>query len=260
MADSMRGGDHFAFDKWRMGWLADSQVRCVIGGLANELRPVAGRDEGRRQGRHPADRPPDRGRRRIPDAPGRRRVDLLDRRIDLQGQQWPGWRRRPCSRLGCATALRTIERLLLRRAGRRGLQARRPLDRLRVRSRDRRHLSRQRRPHQRRPDEDVHAAVPARAVDHGEPRPQRRRDRDPDRRPRRVRRVHDLHRGATDDPSGIQGRRVVDDPHRQHRHREQLDVHVDPARPAPRIACSLRTSTRRPTTAWPRQVRHSIPA
>jgi M6 family metalloprotease-like protein len=29
MADAAPGGDHFAWDKWRMGWLADSQVRCV---------------------------------------------------------------------------------------------------------------------------------------------------------------------------------------------------------------------------------------
>jgi M6 family metalloprotease-like protein len=29
MADSQRGGDHFAFDKWRMGWLTDAQVQCV---------------------------------------------------------------------------------------------------------------------------------------------------------------------------------------------------------------------------------------
>ena len=31
MADTMRGGDHFAWDKWRMGWLTDAQVRCVTG-------------------------------------------------------------------------------------------------------------------------------------------------------------------------------------------------------------------------------------
>jgi M6 family metalloprotease-like protein len=36
MADTMRGGDHFAWDKWRMGWLTDSQVRCVTAaGRAN---------------------------------------------------------------------------------------------------------------------------------------------------------------------------------------------------------------------------------
>jgi hypothetical protein len=29
MGDSIAGGDHFAWDKWRMGWLSDSQVRCV---------------------------------------------------------------------------------------------------------------------------------------------------------------------------------------------------------------------------------------
>ncbi len=29
MADTMRGGDHFAWDKWRMGWLTTSQVRCI---------------------------------------------------------------------------------------------------------------------------------------------------------------------------------------------------------------------------------------
>lgn len=29
MADSVRGADHFAWDKWRMGWISDAQVRCV---------------------------------------------------------------------------------------------------------------------------------------------------------------------------------------------------------------------------------------
>jgi M6 family metalloprotease-like protein len=31
MGEPVPGGDHFAWDKWRMGWLADSQVRCVNG-------------------------------------------------------------------------------------------------------------------------------------------------------------------------------------------------------------------------------------
>ena len=29
MADSILGADHFAWDKWRMGWLSDAQVRCL---------------------------------------------------------------------------------------------------------------------------------------------------------------------------------------------------------------------------------------
>ena len=31
MADSIRGADHFAWDKWRMGWLGDAQIRCITG-------------------------------------------------------------------------------------------------------------------------------------------------------------------------------------------------------------------------------------
>jgi M6 family metalloprotease-like protein len=31
MADSTLGADHFAWDKWRMGWLADTQIRCITG-------------------------------------------------------------------------------------------------------------------------------------------------------------------------------------------------------------------------------------
>jgi M6 family metalloprotease-like protein len=30
MADPIAGGDNFALDKWRMGWLSDSQVRCSL--------------------------------------------------------------------------------------------------------------------------------------------------------------------------------------------------------------------------------------
>lgn len=29
MGDPTLGGDHFAWDKWRMGWLTDNQVRCI---------------------------------------------------------------------------------------------------------------------------------------------------------------------------------------------------------------------------------------
>jgi M6 family metalloprotease-like protein len=42
MADPIAGGDHFALDKWRMGWFADSQVRCVTAASRAEyvLSPV----------------------------------------------------------------------------------------------------------------------------------------------------------------------------------------------------------------------------
>jgi M6 family metalloprotease-like protein len=42
MADSITGGDHFAWDKWRMGWLSDAQVRCVTAASTAEyvLSPV----------------------------------------------------------------------------------------------------------------------------------------------------------------------------------------------------------------------------
>ena len=45
MADPVVGGDQFAWDKWRMGWLTDAQVACVNGASRADfvLSPLASR-------------------------------------------------------------------------------------------------------------------------------------------------------------------------------------------------------------------------
>ena len=138
MADSIRGADHFAWDKWRMGWLADAQVRCITGPTRAEyvLSPLE--TSGRGQGGDPADRAALGGRRRVPHPAGSGRGHLLDRRPDLQGEQRPRGRRRPDPRLGCATAVRLEQTDLWRRTGRCRVRAGRSLDRLHLGPHDRR--------------------------------------------------------------------------------------------------------------------------
>lgn len=154
MADSVAGADHFAWDKWRLGWLSDAQVRCVTAASTADyvLSPLE--TKGGIKAVILPDRAPDCGCRRVSDAPGPRRGDLLDRRAHLQGEQRTEGRRRSARCVGRASPL-SRKREVRWRARRRRLPGGWPLDRLDVGAGHRCAVHREQRPHPRHSDEDL---------------------------------------------------------------------------------------------------------
>ena len=248
------GRQHSRGRPLRLGQVADGLAGGCAGPVHHgadpgRLRPVAARDTGRGQGGDPADRTALGGGRGVPHPAGSGRGHLLDRRPDLQGEQRPRGRRRPDPRLGRAAAVRLGQTDLWRRTGRCRVRAGRPLDRLHLGPRDRRHVRGPRRADPRHSHEVVRAARDVRAVDHRKRGPERRWRRHRDRRARRGGRVRAVHRRPIDVAPGIPGRRVVDDSHGEHGRRRRLDPHVDCRRPGRPIGCGRRSASRPPTTA-----------
>ena len=159
MADPVVGGDHFAWDKWRMGWLTDAQVACVNGASRADfvLSPLETRGGVKavilRTGLRTAVVAEFRTRAGL-DA-GLCSTGVLIYKINSGIDAGRG----PIRVVGRAAAV-SRERHVPARARRRGVPRRRPLDRHDVGVGDLGDVHRKCGADPRRADEDVHAAGP----------------------------------------------------------------------------------------------------